>query len=455
MIFVVVPAVLLFGLFLVPIGMLTEYRHVRRTGRASLPSFPVIDLNDSRQRNATAIFAVGSLILLFLTVFGSFEAYEATESVTFCGALCHGPMQPEYTTYRNSAHARVRCVDCHVGPGADWFVKSKLSGLYQVYAVLFDKFPRPIPVPIENLRPAQETCEQCHWPEHFFYAQERRLVHYLADADNTRWEIHLLIKTGGGDPALLQSGGIHWHMNIANRVEYVATDPQRQVIPWVRMTDARTGAVTVYQATDAPLTDEQLARAMIRRMDCMDCHNRPTHTFRSPRYAVNLAMAVGRIDPTLPSIEQAGVEALAADYPSTPVALSGIDEHVRKYYDDNHAEVARARSDAITRAVAELQGIYRQNFFPDMRSRWDVYPDNIGHLIFPGCFRCHDDRHRSADGRTLEKRCTSCHAITAQGRASALTFATDKQGLTFEHPAEIGDLWKEMACNECHKGAIP
>jgi NapC/NirT cytochrome c family protein len=454
-IFVVVPAVLLFGLFLVPIGMLTEYRHVRRTGRASLPSFPVIDLNDSRQRNATAIFAVSSLILLFLTVFGSFEAYEATESVTFCGALCHGPMQPEYTTYRNSAHARVRCVDCHVGPGADWFVKSKLSGLYQVYAVLFDKFPRPIPVPIENLRPAQETCEQCHWPEHFFYAQERRLVHYLADADNTRWEIHLLIKTGGGDPALLQSGGIHWHMNIANRVEYVATDPQRQVIPWVRMTDARTGAVTVYQATDAPLTDEQLARATIRRMDCMDCHNRPTHTFRSPRYAVNLAMAVGRIDPTLPSIEQAGVEALAADYPSTPVALRAIDEHVRKYYDDNHAEVARARSDAITRAVAELQGIYRQNFFPDMRSRWDVYPDNIGHLIFPGCFRCHDDRHRSADGKTIEKRCTSCHAITAQGRATALTFATDKQGLTFEHPAEIGDLWKEMACNECHKGAIP
>src|SRR5262249_7166438 len=145
----------------------------------------------------------------------------------------------------------------------------------------------------------------------------------------------------------------------------------------------------------------------------------------------------------------------AADHPSTPEAVRAIDEQVRGFYAKNHVDVARAQSDAITRAIIELQAIYRENFFPEMRARWDVYPDNIGHFTFPGCFRCHDDRHRSADGKTIEKRCTSCHAITAQGRATALTFATDERGLTFEHPAEIGDLWKEMACNECHKGAIP
>jgi NapC/NirT cytochrome c family protein len=454
-IFVAVPAVLLFGVSLIPVGMLVEWRRVRRTGKRSLPEFPVVNLNDPRQLNATVIFAVGSLILLFLTVFGSFEAYEATESVVFCGALCHTPMHPEYTTYQNSAHARVRCVDCHVGPGADWFVKSKVSGLYQVYAVLFNKVPRPIPVPIESLRPAQQTCEQCHWPEHFFYAQERRLVHYLADADNTRWDIHLLIKTGGGDPALLQSGGIHWHMNIENRVEYIATDAQRQVIPWVRITNTRTGKATTYQSAADPLTEQQVAQATIRRMDCMDCHNRPTHIFRSPSSGVNLAMAVGRIDATLPSIKQTGVDLLATDYASTPHALRAIDDGVRQFYQDSHPEVLRTRAETVTQAIGELQTIYQRNFFPDMKSRWDVYPDNIGHFIFPGCFRCHDNNHTSEDGKVISKTCTACHVITAQGKASGLAFAASKDGLPFEHPVDIGDMWNEMPCNDCHKGTVP
>ncbi|MGH3055774.1 MAG: cytochrome c3 family protein, partial [Gaiellaceae bacterium] len=176
-IFIFVPTVLLFGAFLIPLGMLVERRHVRLTGQHSVPRFPVLDFNDARQRNLSALFVVGATVLLFLSVFGSFQAYEATESVAFCGTLCHLPMQPEFTTYENSPHARVKCVDCHVGPGAEWYVKSKLSGLYQVYAVTFNKFPRPIAGPITSLRPAQQTCEQCHWPEQFFEAQERRLIH--------------------------------------------------------------------------------------------------------------------------------------------------------------------------------------------------------------------------------------------------------------------------------------
>jgi hypothetical protein len=454
-IFIVVPAFLLFGLTLIPIGMLLERRRFRRTGIRSVPRFPVIDLNDRRHRNASAVFAVGSLILLFLTVFGSFQAYEATESVAFCGTLCHTVMQPEYVAYLNSPHARVRCVDCHVGPGADWFVKSKLSGAYQVYAALFDVFPRPIPVPIESLRPAQETCEQCHWPEHFFHGQQRLLAHFLPDEQNTRWEIHLLIRTGGGDPAIGQAGGIHWHMNIANRVEYIATDPQRQTIPWVRFTNLKTGEATVYQSTDAPLTEEEVAQATIRTMDCMDCHNRPTHVFRSPRYSVNLALATRKIDATLPSIKRTGVELLAAEYSSTEEALQAIADGVAGFYEQNHPEVAATRSQAIAQAVQELQTIYQQNFFPDMKVRWDVYPDNIGHFIFPGCARCHDDKHESADGKVISKSCTACHTITAQGRPGALAFATTPAGLEFEHPEDIGELWKEMECSDCHKGAIP
>ena len=262
--------------------MWLERRRVRRTGIHSLPRWPVIDLNDPRYRNATIIFTGAALLLLFLSVFGSFQAYEATESVAFCGLTCHSVMAPEHTTYQNSPHARVRCVDCHVGPGADWYVKSKLSGSYQVYSVLFHKYPQPIPAPIHSLRPAQETCERCHWPEQFFGGKEKTNVHFLPDEKNTRWTVKLLVKIGGGNPTTGQTEGIHWHMNIGSKVEYIATDAARQQIPWVQMTDLTTGKVTEYMSTSSPLTKEEIAAAEHRRMDCMDCHNRPSHKFRSP-----------------------------------------------------------------------------------------------------------------------------------------------------------------------------
>ncbi len=454
-IFIFVPAVLLVGVFLIPVGMLVERRHVRLTGQHSVPRFPVLDFNDARQRNLTALFIVGSTVLLFLSVFGGFQAYEATESVAFCGILCHGPMQPEYTTYQNSPHARVKCVDCHVGPGAQWYVKSKLSGLYQVYAVTFNKYPRPIAGPITSLRPAQQTCEQCHWPEQFFEAQERRLIHFLPDEQNTRWEIDLLIKTGGGQPGLLRTGGIHWHMNIENRVEYIATDPDRQQIPWFRMTDRATGESREYMSTASPLSKEDMAKATMRTMDCMDCHNRPSHIFRAPRDSVNSALAAGKIDATLPFIKKTGVELLAVEYPSTDAALHAIADGMNTFYQQNYPEVMAKQGAAVATAISELQAIYQSNFFPVMKARWDMYPNNIGHLMFSGCFRCHDGQHQTADGKVLSKECTLCHTITAQGKSTAMAFAQDRKGLTFEHPEDIGDMWQDTACHECHKGAVP
>ena len=455
LIFIFVPAVMLFGFVLIPIGMLVERRHVQRTGVRSIAKFPVIDFNDARQRNFIAIFVVASVVLLFLAVFGGFQAYEATESVAFCGTLCHSAMQPEYVTYQNSPHARVKCVDCHVGPGAQWYVKSKMSGLYQVYAVTFNKYPRPITGPITSLRPAQQTCEQCHWPEQFFEAQEKRLVHYLPDENNTRWEIDLAIKTGGGKPGVGRSGGIHWHMNIQNRVEYIATDAARQEIPWFRMTNRVTGESKEYMSTVNPLSDEARAKATIRTMDCMDCHNRPSHIFRAPRESVNTALTFGRIDPTLPFIKKTAVELLAAEYPSTEVATAAIADGLRAFYQQNYPDVMAKRQDQVTKAIAELQDVYQHNFFPSMKARWDLYPNNVGHLIFPGCFRCHDNQHQSADGKVVSKDCTLCHTITAQGKTTEMAFATDRRGMTFQHPEDIGDAWQEMACYDCHKGTLP
>jgi hypothetical protein len=455
-IFVLVPMVFIFGLILIPIGMFFEWRLWRNKRIRSLPRFPIIDLNNPHHRNATFIFVVGSILLIILVSLSGYKAYHVTDSVAFCGTLCHSVMQPEYAAYQNSPHARVRCVDCHVGAGADWFVKSKMSGLYQIYAVLLNKYPRPIPVPIESLRPAQETCEQCHWPERFFGAQQKKLIHFLPDENNTRWDINLLIRTGGGSPETGLTEGIHWHMNIANRVDYIATDEKRQDIPWVRLTNAETGEATEYMSTENPLSNEEIASAEIRRMDCMDCHNRPTHIFRSPSYSMNLALGTGKIDPTLPFIKQTGVKLLSENYDSTETALKKIENGVKKFYQDHDTDLTNHKEEEISTAIVEIQNIYKNNFFPDvMKVRWDVYPDNIGHLNFPGCYRCHDGLHKSADGKVITTKCTSCHTIISQGTPENVEYSMEPNGLEFRHPEDIGEMWKDIKCSDCHTGELP
>ena len=214
-------------------------------------------------------------------------------------------MNPEFVAYSQSPHARVRCVDCHVGPGAGWYVRSKLSGAYQVYSVTFHKYPKPIPTPVANLRPAQETCEQCHWPRKFYGAQLKVFYHYGSDEKNTPRQIRMLINTGGGDPATGAPSGIHWHMNIGNEITYIASDKERQVIPWVQVKD-QSGRVTVYQSKDNPLKPEQIASMPKRRMDCVDCHNRPTHIYPSPDHSVDESLVAKRIDSTLALHQAAG-----------------------------------------------------------------------------------------------------------------------------------------------------
>jgi len=394
---------------------------------------------------------VAGFLLLLMTTLGSYRAYEFTESVLFCGKTCHSIMQPEYTAYQESPHAKVRCVQCHIGPGASWFVKSKLSGAYQVYATLVDKYPRPIPVPIENLRPARETCEQCHWPAKFFGEAERDFYHYLPDEKNSLWKIRMLVKIGGGNPDAGEVGGIHWHMAIANKIEYIASDHGRQVIPWIRLTD-RQGKVTIYQSTDSPPKPEQIAAATPRVMDCIDCHNRPTHIYHSPVDAVDLALYAGRIDPSIPEIKEQTVWALTKKYASRSEASRGISETLEAAYRSKYPKYAGANAARIAQAVAETQRIYAENFFPAMKVEWSVYPDNLGHWDFPGCDRCHDGDHKSADGKTIPQACDTCHTIIAQGPAGKLE--SDLNGLPFKHPVDIDAAWKEMTCSDCHGGDL-
>ncbi|HAL57826.1 MAG TPA: cytochrome C, partial [Bacteroidetes bacterium] len=447
--FVILPAILLLGLGVMAIGIMREHRR-DRLGKPHGLHLPVIDLNNDRHRTAFIYFSFGTILLLVFSAFGSFKAYEYTDSDQFCGEMCHDVMSPEYTAYQFSPHARVGCVKCHIGPGAGWFVRSKLSGAYQVYAATFNKYPRPIPTPIENLRPAQETCEQCHWPKHFFSEKQHENAYFLSDEDNTKWTLNLLLKIGGGNIEAGPTSGIHWHMNISNEVLYAPVDTQRQIIPWVRVTGSD-GKARVYRSTDNQISDEELAKLPKRRMDCIDCHNRPTHIYHPPARSVNHVISLGWIDPGLPGVKSIAVKALEYPYTSKQVGLDSIRIVIEEHYNASYPEIAARRKGEISRAIEEVQKIYSRNYFPEMRVNWKNFINNIGHMYYPGCFRCHDGKHVSDDGKVLSRDCDACHTILAQ------KFETSKQqislqGLEYRHPVDIGDSWKEMNCSDCHNG---
>lgn len=437
--YVVAPGFLFLGLFLVFGGLWLQRRHALKSAPGSVSPL-VIDLSKVRDRKALIGFIIGGLVFFLLTAIGSNRTYHYTESVQFCGQACHTPMKPEFTTYLNSPHARVECTACHVGEGAEWYIKSKINGVHQLYGVLTGDYHRPIKTPLKNLRPAQDTCEQCHWPQKFVGNLERTYTHFLADETNTPFTVRMLLKVGGGDPNHGPVGGIHWHMSLANKVEYITTDERRQVIPWVRFTDDK-GTVTEYRTADFK---DDPAKHTIRKVDCMDCHNRPAHHFRSPNDAVDLAMANGRIDPALPWVKSNVVALLVGSYPTEDAALTNISASLRAQY---------AGSGKVDGLVAATQEIFRHNFFPEMKADWRAYPNNISHKDWAGCFRCHDGKHKTADNkRTLKASdCNSCHTILAQGSGADLDKLSSK-GHTFFH---IDAPNEDFTCNSCHTGAFP
>ena len=446
--FILLPAILILGLIIVSVGVLAERRRRHRMTGIEKPPLPRIDLNEPRQRTAFFFFSTGTIVLLLFSAVGSYRAFEFTESVQFCGTLCHEVMNPEYTTYRHSPHARVRCVDCHVGSGASWYVRSKLSGVYQIYAALFDKYPRPIPTPIKNLRPARETCEECHWPGAFLGEKRITKEYFLSDSGNSAWTLDMLLKIGSGTVAEEPRPGVHWHVS-NTIVKYIATDSILQVLPWVSLEQPGKKPI-IYVSEKNPISDEQMREAKVATVDCMDCHNRPTHIIRNPTDAVNAAMAKGSINPTLPLAKKISVQALIPNYTSEETAFDSIGIQLREYYQQNYPQIFTSRKGDIESAVTALKAIYQENFFPYMRVDWRAYRNNIGHHNTAGCFRCHDGKHKSSDGRVISNDCQTCHVILAQGRS--LAREANLFGLPFQHPADVGDAWKTTLCSDCHDG---
>jgi len=407
--YLILPAIFVLGLVLIPVGVMRHRRRMQaatEAGDEAPPDFPIIDLNREHTRRNVLIFLGLTFVNLIFLSAATYKGVETMESTEFCGEACHSVMQPEYTAYQGSAHARVGCVECHIGPGAPWFVKSKLSGAWQVVSVNLGLYPEPIPTPIENLRPARETCEQCHWPTKFVGDRLKVIPSYGEDEENTEYTTVLLLRVGGLEGRT--SHGIHWHVDPDTQLRY-RSDPSREVIYDIELTEPD-GTVKVFQPPETPEDGAEVSEWRV--MDCVDCHNRPSHTFKPAAKAVDEALAEGRIDPSLPFIKREGLAAVTVEYGSHEEARQGIEERIRSFYRGNGSDPP---AQAVDDAVAELQDVYTSNVFPTMGVTWDTYPNHIGHQRSPGCFRCHNDEHATEDGEVISgSDCfEACHNLLA------------------------------------------
>jgi len=404
--FLVMPALFVLGLIMIPAGVVLERR--RRAKGLAPHKFLRIDLNIPRHRRVALAVVCLTLVNLLIVSLAAFRGLEFMDSPQFCGQVCHTVMEPEFVAYQDGPHSRVPCVECHVGPGAAGFMRAKLAGTRQVIALARDSYTRPVPSPVHSMRPARETCEHCHWPEKFHGDRPKIIYEYASDEKNTESMTKLMIHIGGGSQRLGGASGIHWHMNGGNEIEFIS-DEKREVISYVRLKDLK-GNVREFRAPD--VTDEQIGKSERRRMDCMDCHNRPSHPFSaSPERAVDAAITRGEIPRDLPFARREAVNVLKEKYPDRPTADKQINDRLRAFYGQNYAALVPTHTTQIEQLIGATQRVYARNIFPKMGVTWGTHPNQLGHVDGPGCFRCHDDQHKTPDGRVIKQDCELCHQM--------------------------------------------
>jgi hypothetical protein len=414
LLYLILPMIFVVGLILIPIGAVLYRRKLRRESGDEVPLMPVFDLNNQATRRWTMIFVALTMLNIVIVASATYKGIHYMESVEFCGLTCHTVMQPEYTAHGRSPHQRVTCAECHIGPGADWFVKSKLDGAWQMVAVAFDLYPRPVPTPLHNLRPARETCEQCHWPTKHVGDKLRVIKHYEEDEQNTELTTALLLKVGGETAE--GSHGIHWHVDRGVNLRYRSDETREEVyeIELIHNGDE----VKRYSVRNAP-EDE----GVWRDMDCVDCHNRPTHIYESPGPAIDTAITAGLIDRSLPFVKRESLRIIQEKYESHDAAREGLATQLRAFYDENYPDVVAEKADLIEAAGTALGDIYTVNNFPQMEVWWDTYPNHIGHEQSDGCFRCHKRSMRTEDREQVSNDCETCHLVLAEEEESPQIFS--------------------------------
>lgn len=368
------------------------------------------EANYGRIRSLIFLGVFLTCINIFVVGVLAYSGYHYMESNAFCGEVCHVPMTPEYTAYQNSAHSRVNCVECHIGSGADWFVKSKISGARQLVAVVADTFARPIETPVHGLRPARDTCEQCHRPEKFH--GDRLLIKdkYLEDEHNTHVQTVLLMKIGSAGDQAAESHGIHWHVAPENEIVYTAADWERSIIPEVRL-ETPNGNLKTYLSSESEQELAEATHLQERTMDCIDCHNRPSHVFLSADQALNEKLLSNEIPQDLPFIKKQAKDVVSVEYDTQDAGRSAIASELTEYYETNYPDIYANQRAIVEQAIAGVQAAYLENVFPEMNIQWNTYTNNLGH---DGCFRCHNYEHEAADGSLISMDCDTCHTILAE-----------------------------------------
>jgi nitrate/TMAO reductase-like tetraheme cytochrome c subunit len=413
--FLILPALFILGLALIPVGVFLRRRKLRKAGQIPA-AFPKIDVNDRIFRHGLDIVLVATIANLLVVSIATYRGAAYMDSPQFCGQSCH-VMHPEYTAYKISAHSHVACVDCHIGAGAASYFRAKVNGTKQLVEVslhpmasmapkYIPDYPTPIPSPVMNLRPAREICEGCHTPAKF--VGEKLLVKstFADDEKNTETQTVVVLHLGGRD-SLSHLTGIHGvHLG---HIEYIATDSDRTTIPWVQRQN-EDGSQTVFASSAA---GSGIPKGERRVMDCIDCHNRAAHTFVTAEDALNRAMAEGAISADLPWVHKKGLELLKGNYATEADAQTQIPQQLEAFYRASHPDVLATKESVVKSAGDELVTLYSQNVFPYMKVTWGTHPNHIGHMSYPGCFRCHDGDHASKDGKSITQDCAACHNLLA------------------------------------------
>ncbi|MDH5716498.1 MAG: NapC/NirT family cytochrome c [Spirochaetia bacterium] len=397
-VYLMLPGVFFCCLFLVAVGYYLGYKKIQT------------------EEYKIRIFLIAALTLLniLIVVVGVGGGVSYMNTSSFCGEVCHSVMKPEYTVYQNSAHSKVKCVECHKGEGPSWFVKSKVSGLKQIAAIFLNSYSRPVESPVHHLRPARDTCEKCHWPAKFHGDTRKLITKYDTDESNTPNFTILYMKVGGQRVYDGEYEGIHWHVSKDYNIKYRALDKRRYKIGWVRVTK-KDGSVTEYMSEEYTKIEnkEELEE---KEMDCIDCHNRPTHQFELPEKALADSLTLGLIDKTLPFIYREGLKILKEEYTSGQIEKN-ISTSLRSFYDKEYPNIVKQKAAAIEKASQELINIYKKNVFPEMSLKWGYHLSHIGHNNTPGCGRCHNAEMVTKEGKNIsdvEADCDNCHDIAAE-----------------------------------------
>jgi hypothetical protein len=407
--YMVLPGGMIMGLIIIPIAAFLRRRQYHKYG--IVKEHLQINLSDHKHRTFIIGFIILTIVNITVLVLVGYEGYHFTDSPYFCGMVCHKVMAPEYTAYQRSPHVKVACVECHIGPGAEWFVQAKISGLRQVLAVMADSYSRPIPAPVEHLRPARDTCEQCHWPDKFHGKRVKTFTHFTNDDQVNPEVTNIALHIGGHNPQTGEFEGIHWHVSKDVQVRYLALDRKRTQIAKVQVTRPDGSQEEfVKEDLEAP---EDAAEGEWRTMDCIDCHNRPTHIYDWPQDVVDFGLLSKQLDPTIKGIREDSLIALQREYPSRAEAQERMPEHLIALQKLRDEKLAEKNIEVLRVAGAYLVKSYLNNVWPDMNVTWGTYPGHLGHSHFDetgfGCWRCHDDEHESESGNYIKQDCDLCH----------------------------------------------